>query len=122
MQVDPKVLNAKGVTLNQVIETSGEALWVSPLSYLESSSPGTAGWIDTPNQRLSIQHILPIISPEDLAKVPVVDATNLLLGDVAKIVTDHQPLIGDAILNNGTGLLMVVEKLPARPPLKSPKR
>lgn len=112
VQVDPKVLQAKGVTLDQVIETSGEALWVSPLSYLESSSPGTAGWIDTPNQRLSIRHILPIISPEDLAKVPVVDATNVLLGDVAQIVTDNQPLIGDAILNNGAGLLMVVEKFP----------
>lgn len=112
VQVDPKTLNEKGVTLDQVIETSGEALWVSPLSYLESSSPGTAGWIDTPNQRLSIQHILPIISPEDLAKVPVVGATDLLLGDVAKIVTDHQPLIGDAILTNGAGLLMVVEKFP----------
>jgi len=112
VQVDPKTLNAKGVTLDQVIETSGEALWVSPLSYLESSSPGTAGWIDTPNQRLSIQHILPIISAEDLAKVPVVNTTNILLGDVANIVTDHQPLIGDATLNNGAGLLMVVEKFP----------
>ncbi|MFZ4658434.1 MAG: efflux RND transporter permease subunit [Caldilineaceae bacterium] len=112
VQVDPKTLHEKGVTLDQIIETSGEALWVSPLSYLESSSPGTAGWIDTPNQRLSIQHILPIISPEDLAKVPVIDETNLLLGDVAKIVTDHQPLIGDAILNDGIGLLMVVEKFP----------
>lgn len=112
VQVDPKTLHAKGVTLDQIIETSGEALWVSPLSYLESSSPGTAGWIDTPNQRLSIRHVLPIISPDDLAKVPVVDAPDLLLGDVAKIVTDHQPLIGDAILNSGAGLLMVVEKFP----------
>ncbi|MFN8445744.1 MAG: efflux RND transporter permease subunit [Caldilineaceae bacterium] len=113
IQVDPKVLQAKDVTLSEVIETSGEALWVSPLSYLESSSPGTAGWIDTPNQRLSIRHILPIISPEDLAKVPIVDKTDLLLGDVANIVTDNQPLIGDAILNNGSGLLLVVEKFPA---------
>lgn len=112
VQVDPKELNAKGVTLDQIIETSGEALWVSPLSYLESSSPGTAGWIDTPNQRLSIQHILPIISPEDLAKVPVIDKTNVLLGDVAKIVTDNQPLIGDAVLNSGNGLLLVIEKFP----------
>ena len=52
VQVDPKQLQAKGVTLQQVIETTGEALWVSPLSFLESSTPGTAGWIDTPNQRL----------------------------------------------------------------------
>lgn len=121
VQVDPKELRAKGVTLDQIIETSGEALWVSPLSYLESSSPGTAGWIDTPNQRLSIRHVLPIISPEDLAKVPVNDTTNLLLGDVAKLVTDNQPLIGDAILNSGAGLLMVVEKFPGASTLEVTK-
>jgi Cu/Ag efflux pump CusA len=121
VQVDPKALNAKGVTLDQIIETSGEALWVSPLSYLESSSPGTAGWIDTPNQRLSIRHILPILSPEDLAKVPVIDETDLLLGDVATIVTDNQPLIGDAILNSGIGLIMVVEKFPGASTLEVTK-
>ncbi len=121
VQVDPKELQAKGITLDQIIETSGEALWVSPLSYLESSSPGTAGWIDTPNQRLSIRHILPIISPEDLAKVPIVDGNNTLLGDVAKLVTDNQPLIGDAILNNGAGLIMVVEKFPGASTLEVTK-
>jgi CzcA family heavy metal efflux pump len=111
--IDPKQLQAKGVTLNQVIETTGESLWVSPLSYLKSSTPGTAGWIDTPNQRLSIRHLSPISSAEDLAKVTVVDTTPpLLLGDVAKIVIDHQPMIGDAALDNGSGLLLVIEKFP----------
>jgi CzcA family heavy metal efflux pump len=112
IQVDPAQLQAKGVTLNQVIETAGEALWVSPLSYLESSTPGTAGFIDTPNQRLSIRHELPISSAEDLAKVTVADAEGLLLSDVAQVVEDHQPLIGDAAVNNGPGLLLVVEKFP----------
>lgn len=113
VQVDPKQLRAQGVTLKQIIETTGEALWVSPLSYLKASSPGTAGWIDTPNQRLSIRHISPISSAEDLAKVTVVDtASPLLLGDVAKVVVDHQPMIGDAALNDGPGLLLVVEKFP----------
>jgi CzcA family heavy metal efflux pump len=112
VQVDPEQLKAKGVTLQQIVETSGEALWVSPLSYLESSSPGTAGWIDTPNQRLGIRHLLPIITPEDLAKVSVVDSAGLRLGDVAKVVEDHQLLIGDAVVNNGTGLLLVIEKFP----------
>ncbi|MCK4899058.1 MAG: efflux RND transporter permease subunit, partial [Anaerolineales bacterium] len=40
VQVDPEQLQEQGVSLMQVIETTGEALWVSPLSYLESSSPG----------------------------------------------------------------------------------
>jgi len=112
VQVDPLRLRASGVTMQQVIETTGEALWVSPLSFLEASTPGTAGWIDTPNQRLSIRHTLPISSAEDLAKVPVDGGNGLLLGDVARVVEDHQPLIGDAILNSGPGMLLVIEKFP----------
>jgi Cu/Ag efflux pump CusA len=112
VQVDPEQLRAKGVTLSQVIETAGEALWVSPLSYLEASTPGTAGWIDTPNQRLGIRHLLPIRTPEDLAKVTVVESQGLLLSDVARVVEDHQPLIGDAGVNNGPGLMLVIEKFP----------
>lgn len=110
--VDPARLQAQDVTLEQIIETAGEALWVSPLSYLESSTPGTAGWIDTPNQRLSIRHLLPISTAEDLAKVAVVGEDGLLLKDLARVVEDHQPLIGDAILNQGPGLLLVIEKFP----------
>jgi CzcA family heavy metal efflux pump len=109
--IDPEELQEKGITLNQVIETTGEALWVSPLSYLESSNPGTAGWIDTPNQRLSIRHQLPISTAEDLAKLPI-KGTAFILGDVSKVVEDHQPLIGDAVLKDGPGLLLVIEKFP----------
>lgn len=112
VQVDPEELHDRGVTLQQIIETAGEALWVSPLSYLESSSPGTAGWIDTPNQRLSIRHLLPITTAEDLANVVVVDRKDLVLGDIANVVEDHQPLIGDAALDDGPGLILVIEKFP----------
>jgi Cu/Ag efflux pump CusA len=34
------------------------------------------------------------------------------LGDVATVVNDHQPLIGDGVVGNGPGLLLVVQKLP----------
>lgn len=112
VQVDPARLQANGVTLEQIIATTGEALWVSPLSFLESSSPGTAGWIDTPNQRLNIRHLLPISSAEDLAQVSLLGGNGLLLGDVTNVVEDHQPLIGDAVLENGPGLLLVIEKFP----------
>lgn len=109
--VNPERLRAQGVSLQQVVETTGNALWVSSLSYLEASSPGTGGFIDTPNQRLGVWHVLPISSPEELAQVPV-DGTSLLLRDVAEVVEDHQPLIGDAIINDGPNLLLVIEKLP----------
>ena len=34
------------------------------------------------------------------------------LEDVARVVEDHQPMIGDAIINDGPGLLLIVEKFP----------
>jgi Cu/Ag efflux pump CusA len=109
--VDPEKLQDDGVTLSQIISTTGEALWVSPLSFLESSSPGTAGWIDTPNQRLSVRHVLPISSAAEMEQIPV-KGTAYRLGDVTQIKEDHQPMIGDALLSDGPGLILVIEKFP----------
>jgi CzcA family heavy metal efflux pump len=109
--VDPEELGAQGVTLEQVVETTGNALWASSLTFLEASTPGAGGFIDTPQQRLGVWHVLPIKSPEDLAQIPVT-GTAWRLGDVAQVVEDHQPLIGDALINGAPNLLLVVEKLP----------
>jgi CzcA family heavy metal efflux pump len=110
--VDPAKLKEQGVSLDTVVETAGNSLWVSSLSFLEASSPGTGGFIDTPNQRLNVWHVLPISSPEELAKVPVVDSEGLRLQDVAQVVEDHPLLIGDAVVNEKPNLMLVVEKLP----------
>ncbi len=114
VQVDPKDLSHGSITLQDVIQSTGEALWESPLSYLEASTPGTGGWIDTPNQRLGIRHVLPIVTAEDLAKVAFKDEKGVVhtLGDVSKVVEDHQPLIGDALVDGKPGLVLVVEKFP----------
>ncbi len=111
VQVDPKRLQDQHISLLQVLETTGNALWVSSLSFVEASTPGTGGFIDTAQQRLGIRHLSPIITAEGLAQVPVEDTT-LRLGDVANVVEDHQPLIGDAITNDDQSLLLVVEKFP----------
>lgn len=114
--VDPQRLRDQRISLQHVIETTGNALWVSPLTFLDASTPGTGGFIDTPNQRLGVQHILPIRSPEDLAEVPIAPEDTggriVRLGDVARVVEDHQPLIGDAIVGDAAGLLLVIEKFP----------
>lgn len=111
VQVDPERLRDKGVTLQQIVNTTGNALWVSPLSYLKASTPGTGGWIETPNQRLGIQHLLPISTPADLAKVTV-EGTSMSLGDLTTVVEDHQPLIGDALVDDAPALMLVIEKFP----------
>jgi CzcA family heavy metal efflux pump len=111
VQVDPTRLQDKKVSLLQVLETTANSLWVSSLSFVEASTPGTGGFVDTSNQRLGIRHISPIITAEGLSQVPIEDST-LRLGDVAHVVEDHQPLIGDALTSDGPSILLVVEKFP----------
>ncbi|HKS78150.1 MAG TPA: efflux RND transporter permease subunit [Gaiellaceae bacterium] len=114
VEVDPERLRQQGVTLDQVIRTSANALWVSPLTFVEASTPGTGGFIDTANQRLPIQHEQPIVTATDLSKVRVEEANGrkLVLGDVANVVEDHQPLIGDAGVAGNPGLLLVIQRFP----------
>jgi Cu/Ag efflux pump CusA len=114
VQVDPQRLQSRKVTLTQLIETTGNALWVSPLSFVEASTPGTGGFVETPNQRLGVQHIQPINTPAQLANVAVqgTHAAPLRIGDVAKVTEDHQPLIGDASLDGAPSLMLVVERFP----------
>jgi len=45
VQVDPQQLQKYGVTLSQVVDTTGNALWVSPLTFVEASTPGPGGFI-----------------------------------------------------------------------------
>jgi Cu/Ag efflux pump CusA len=114
VQVDPQKLRSLGVTLSQVISSTGNALWVSPLTFVEASTPGTGGFVDTPNQRFGIQHVTPITTANSLSAVTIEDTAGrtLRLGQVANVVEDHQPLIGDAVLSEGPGLMLVIQKFP----------
>ncbi len=114
VQVDPGELRRRQVTLTQLIESTGNALWVSSLSFVEASTPGTGGFVETPSQRLGVQHIQPITTPRQLADVPVEGAgpRQFTIGDVATVREDHQPLIGDASLDGTPGLMLVVERFP----------
>src|SRR5205814_3749492 len=67
VQVDPQHLADTGVSLNQVVSTAGNSLWVSSLSFLEASSPGTGGFFDAPNQRLSVRHVSPLNTAAELS-------------------------------------------------------
>ncbi|GDY07148.1 cation transporter [Planctomycetia bacterium] len=101
--VDPDRLRAHGVTLEQVVRAAGDATVLD-----------AGGFVDTPNQRLAIRHLSAIVEPEDLARsvVDFRDGTPIRLGDVADVVIGSPPPIGDAIINDGPGLLLIVEKQP----------
>jgi CzcA family heavy metal efflux pump len=114
VQVDPARLQAHDVTLEQAMDVTSAAVDSGLLQFSAGSVIGTGGYVETPDQRLGVRHVLPIRTPADLAQVPVADhnGTPVRLGDVADVVEDHQPLIGDAVINGGPGLMLVVEKLP----------
>jgi CzcA family heavy metal efflux pump len=114
VQVDPKAMQDHNVTLNGVMEATADSVDSGLLKFSNASVIGTGGGIDTGSQRLGIRHVLPIVTPADLARVSVAskDGAPVPMSQVADVKEDHQPLIGDAIVGDGPGLLMVVEKLP----------
>ncbi len=101
--VDPEQLRDHGVTLEAVLKAGGEA-----------AAYGAGGFLDTPNQRLAVTHRATLVTAEDLRNVPVAfrNGAPLLLGEVARLVEGHPAPIGDAVINDGPGLLLIVEKQP----------
>jgi CzcA family heavy metal efflux pump len=114
VQADPQRLAAQKVTLEQVMHVTADALDAGLIRYSEGHYIGRGGWIEGQDQRLGIRHVEPIVTHDQLANVPIVteDGRRIRLSDVANLVRDHQPLIGNAVINEGDGLMLIVEKLP----------
>lgn len=123
--VNPERLAALGSNLDQVLAATREAV-----------TPRAGGFVDTPSQRLPVIHPQMVQGAEDLARVPLALAasqgvspsgssapapastvpstvrSNLRIGDVAEVVEQHPAPIGDALVTQGAGLLLIVEKQP----------
>lgn len=101
--VNPASLRTHGVTLNEVVRAAGDACVVS-----------AGGFVDTPNQRLSVRQWSPVQTADELARAVVAfrQGVPLRLGDVAQVVEGFPAPIGDAVVNDGPGLLLIVEKQP----------
>jgi CzcA family heavy metal efflux pump len=113
--IKPRLLGVSGV--------ANVAIWGQRLRQMhvqiDPNRLHDGGWIDNRNQRLGVQHTMPIELPEDMAKVAVspfhllMSGKLMSLGDVAEVTFAHPPLIGDAVVKNGNGLMLVVEKFPS---------
>ena len=101
--VDPDRLRTNGVTLDTVVKAVTDA-----------SAVGAGGFVDSPNQRIAVRHRSPIEDPADLGRVTVAfrNGAPLRLGDVAEVKLGFPPPIGDAVIDDGPGLLLIVEKQP----------
>lgn len=102
--VDPDRLRAHGVTLDAVQRAAGDAVVLAG-----------GGFVDTPNQRIAVRQQTGINTADDLANM-VVDfrgGSPLRLRDVAEVVVGFPTPIGDAVVNDVPGLLLIVEKQPS---------
>jgi Cu/Ag efflux pump CusA len=117
VQIDPAKLAANGVTLDEVVKVTADTLDRGVLGYTDASTIGTGGFLNTPNQRLPIHVSTSVFAAEDLSQVPINDKTDssgapLRLDSIGDVVMDTWPMIGDAVINDGEGLLLIVEKFP----------
>ncbi|MEZ4391761.1 MAG: efflux RND transporter permease subunit [Polyangiales bacterium] len=103
VRVDPDRLRAHNVRLDDVVRAARDAV-----------TPAAGGFVDTPTQRLAVSHVGVAGTAGELANVAVTPrgVAPMRLGDVAEVVEDHPPPIGDAVINDRPGLLLIVEKQP----------
>ena len=101
--VDPEQAGTQQVTLDAIVRAATAATVTS-----------AGGFLDTPNQRLPVRHVSAIETAEDLSRalVQIRDGAAITLGDVASVTIAHPPPIGDAIVNDRPGILLVVDKQP----------
>src|SRR3954452_4409136 len=101
--VDPDRLRANAVTLDTVVK-----------AVTDTAAVGAGGFVDMPNQRIAVRHRSPIAEPDDPGQTTLAirNGAPLGLGDVADVVVGFPPPIGDAVINDGPGLLLIVEKQP----------
>ncbi|WP_239491293.1 efflux RND transporter permease subunit [Luteitalea sp. TBR-22] len=113
--VDPDRLRASGTSLQEVMTATRDAMSVS-----------AGGFLETPNQRLAVAHESPVRDAADLARMALSPRASTTgspgtslpvpavrrLGDVADVVEGFPPPIGDGVINDGPGLLLIVEKQP----------
>ncbi|MCX7406749.1 MAG: efflux RND transporter permease subunit [Planctomycetales bacterium] len=101
--VDPDRLQAHGVTLDAIQRAVADAVTLNG-----------GGFVDTPNQRLALRQITGVRTAADLAEAIVEfrSGAPIRLRDVTEIVEAFPAPIGDAVINDEPGLLLIVEKYP----------
>ncbi len=121
--VDPDRLRANGVTLD-------DAQSVAPTrstrpAEVHRRAPPRGGFVDTPNQRIAVRHARRWTRPADLAQVDRARTGARPTAARSSSATWPRssglpPPIGDAVINDRPGLLLIVEKQPRATRWRSP--
>ncbi|MDI1429524.1 efflux RND transporter permease subunit [Polyangium sorediatum] len=101
--VDPAKLQTSGVRLSEVLQVARDAV-----------VPASGGFVDTPQQRLGVTLHPGAVTAGELeqASIPRPKLGAIPLGHVATVQEGAPPAIGDAVVNDQPGLLLIVEKQP----------
>jgi CzcA family heavy metal efflux pump len=112
VQVDPAKLTAYGIPVQQVMDSTASSLEAGLLQYSDGAVVGTGGFVEADGSRYNVQHVQPIVGPDQLGAIPLVEreGRTLRIDDVARTLIDSGPLWGDAVINDGAGLMLVVQK------------
>jgi CzcA family heavy metal efflux pump len=115
VEADPVRLRASGIALSRLMEVTSNALDNGVLRFERSGVGSSGGFVDTASQRIQVEHKVPIVTADELSQSVVelkADGTPLRIKDVADVVVDHPPLIGDAVIDGRVGMMLIVEKFP----------
>jgi CzcA family heavy metal efflux pump len=114
VEADPAELAAHHVSLDDLMSTSSDAVDSGELKYTTGNAVGTLGYLETPTARMYLHNIQPISTPDQMAAVPLARQGRgfLRIVQVANVTWGYPPVIGDAVIDGGPGLMMVIEKFP----------
>jgi len=115
VEADPTLMAEDGVSLDTLMSGAADAVDSGELKYTYGAAVGSLGAVTTPDQQLSVRNNQPIDSPAQMAGVPLQRAKNgtfITIGDVADVAYGYPTLAGDAVINGGQGLMLVIEKFP----------
>jgi CzcA family heavy metal efflux pump len=101
VRIDPAALTARGLTLTDVLDATRQA-----------SGIRGAGFLENDRQRLTLRVEGQVGSARELGQTPVISSagTPVLLRDVGQVVEGPEPKFGDAAINGGPGVVLIVYK------------
>jgi CzcA family heavy metal efflux pump len=114
VEADPAKMAARGVSLDTLKSAAADAIDSGELKYTNGGAVGSLGTLNAGSQALSIYNVQPIHLATQMAHVPMAadNGKFVQIGDVADVTYGFPPLAGDAVINGGPGLMLVIEKFP----------
>lgn len=95
----PKKLKAYGISINELVDRAREATGIRG-----------AGFIETPNQRVTLRAMGQNITPDELGRVVIrrTQGMNVRIQDVAQIKYGSKPIYGDAQIMGKRGVVLTI--------------